>query len=683
MRAPVGFGAAYYSEYQPSPRLAEDMRLMQEAGFSVIRVGESTWSSWEPEDGRFETAWMAEVLDAAHAHGIDVILGTPTYAVPPWLARAHPEIAAEMKTGVRRPWGARQEIDITHPVFRQYAERVIRQIVTEFASHPAVVGYQLDNEPGVLLLHNEAVFTHFKAWLAEQFHDVAAINDHWGLAYWSHKLSTWDDLWLPDGNAQPQYDLAWRRYQAEVVAEFIAWQGGIVRELARPEQWLTTCIAYDRVAADDLQIAAELDIASGNAYYRMQDGLAHPAPTRPQSWMSDGTWSVFLQADRMFGSKQAPFLVTETNAGAINFANVSEPGWDGQWRQAAWAQIGRGARLIEYWHWHTNHYGTETHWVGVLPHDQVPGRVYRNIAELGEEIQQVGARVAATTPDADIAFVFSTPSKYALAFESVFPDESPGLHSRSYQRIVEAFYKGAFDAGLQTHVLHDRALPTGAELAERYPVLVVPGLYSAPDGVLATLREYVSSGGHLVLGPRTGYADEWAVVRRDRQPGLLADLAGAGYQEFSTLREPVPLIAPDGAVLGAAHGWTDLLQPDGAEPLARFDHPELGAFAAATSTTRGPGRVTVVGCVPDDSAAVAFLEAVAELSDLRPFRSGAPSVTHCSATGAGERVHFYFNFSGEQVSLPWPAGQVMADGGREPELVLRGWDVALLWEPLG
>ena len=684
MRAPIGFGAAYYHEYQPSPRLAEDMRLMREAGFTVIRVGESTWSTWEPEDGRFETAWMREVLDAAAAHGIDVILGTPTYAAPPWLARAHPEIAAETKTGVRRPWGARQEIDITNPTFRRYAERVIRRMVTEFADHPAVVGYQLDNEPGVLLLHNAAVFAAFKVWLAERFSGVEEINDRWGLVYWSHRLSSWDDLWLPDGNAQPQYDLAWRLFQGEVVAEFIGWQAGIVRELARDDQWLTTCIAYDRVVADDLRIAAELDIASGNAYYRMQDGLAHPAPTRPQAWMTDGTWSVFLQADRMFGSRRAPFLVTETNAGAISFSNVTEPGWDGQWRQAAWAQISRGARLIEYWHWHTLHYGTETHWVGVLPHDQLPGRVYRNIAELGREIGRLGDRVAATTPDADLAFVFSTPSKYALAFEPVFPDEGAAPHSRGYQRIFEAFYKGAFDAGLQAHVLHDRALPSGAALAQRYPVVVVPGLYIAPDGVLATLREYVAAGGHLVVGPRTGYADEWAVSRREQQPADLADLAGVSYQEFTTLREPVALSGPDGAAIGAAHGWAELLEPAGAstEVVARYEHPELAAFAAATTASDGPGRVTTVGFVPDDRAAVELLTRVAERSGLRAFRCAAASVTHSSATGTSERVHLYFNWSGEPVTIPWPEGQQDPAGARESELELAGWDVRLLWEPV-
>lgn len=682
MRAPIGFGAAYYAEYQPRPRLAEDMRLMREAGFSVIRVGESTWSTWEPENGRFETEWMRDVLDAAEAHGIDVILGTPTYAVPPWLAREHPEIAAETKTGVRRGWGARQEIDITHPEFRRHAERVVRRVVEEFRDHPAVVGYQLDNEPGLLLLHNDGVFAAFRRWLESRFGTVEAINEAWGLAYWSHRLSSWDELWRPDGNAQPQYDLAWRLFQTEVVADFIGWQGDIVREYARDDQWVTTCIAYDRPAADDLAIAKRLDIASGNAYYRMQEGLRHPAPTRPQSWMTDGVWSVFLSADRMFGSSSAPFLVTETNAGAIHASNLSEPGWDGQWRQAAWALVSRGARLIEYWHWHTAHFGTETHWVGVLPHDQRPGRVYRNIAELGAEIAALGERVGATRPDADIGFVFSTPSKYALAFEPVFPDEPAAPSSRGYQRIVEAFYRGAFASGLQTHVLHDRALPTGRELAERYAVLVVPALYTSDASVTAVLRDYVAHGGHLVLGPRSAYADEWAVVRTDEQPAGLSDLAGVSYQEFTTLREPVGVTDGVGNACGAAEGWAELLEPDDAEVLARYQHRELGAFAAATSAARGRGRVSVVGFVPDDEAAISLLQRLADLSGLRGFTSAHESVTHSSSTGDHERAHFYFNWSGDAVSIAWPEGQVDDTGQRDDMLELERWGVRILWEAI-
>ena len=74
----------------------------------------------------------------------------------------------------------------------------------------------------------------------------------------------------------------------------------------------------------------------------------------------------------MFASKQAPFLVTETNAGAIGGPSVNFPAYDGQWRQAAWALVARGAEMIEYWHWHTLHFGTETYWVGILPHDSSP-----------------------------------------------------------------------------------------------------------------------------------------------------------------------------------------------------------------------------------------------------------------------------------------------------------------------
>ncbi len=180
----VLFGAAYYHEYQPYDRLDVDLDLMQEAHFSVIRVGESVWSTWEPENGQFDMDWLEPVLDGAARRGISVILGTPTYAVPPWLARQYPEIAGERSTGERIPWGARQEVDFTHPAFLFHADRVIRKILRRYAGHPAVVGFQVDNEPGLHLLHNRGVFQRFVDDLRHRYGDVDSLNREWGLVYW-------------------------------------------------------------------------------------------------------------------------------------------------------------------------------------------------------------------------------------------------------------------------------------------------------------------------------------------------------------------------------------------------------------------------------------------------------------------------------------------------------------------
>ena len=121
------------------------------------------------------------MLAGADQRGIGVILGTPTYAVPPWLARRYPEIAAETSTGHPTPWGARQEIDYTHPAFKFYAERLIRKIVSRYAGHPAVIGYQVDNEPGMVLFHNHGVFQRFVDELRHSYGTVEAINEAWGL----------------------------------------------------------------------------------------------------------------------------------------------------------------------------------------------------------------------------------------------------------------------------------------------------------------------------------------------------------------------------------------------------------------------------------------------------------------------------------------------------------------------
>jgi beta-galactosidase len=676
----VLFGAAYYHEYQPYERLKDDLDLMAAARFTVIRVGESVWSTWEPENGRFDLDWLQPVLDGAHERGISVVLGTPTYAVPPWLARQYPEIAGEARTGERIGWGARQEVDFTHPAFRFHAERVIRKITARYADHPAVIGFQVDNEPGLHLLHNHGVFQRFTDELREKYGDIETLNREWGLVYWSHRLSTWADLWTPDGNAQPQYDLAWRRFQARLVTEFIAWQADIVREYAHPGQFVTTCISYDRPAVQDDQLTERLDVTAGNPYYTMQDALALPDRAGTgQDWTTNGTWALYRSADRMYSSRQEPFLVTETNAQAISYSWNNRPAYDGQWRQAAWALISRGASMIEYWHWHTLHYGAETYWGGILPHSGRPGRVYRELAALGAELEHAGDLVCALTPDADVAFLYDAPSKWALQGQAQLATPDGGPDPRSYERIFDAFYRGAFDAGLQARILHPGQLPD----AGLPPVLVVPAYYAAVDEPLDRLRSYAEQGGHLVLGPRTGYADEEARARTDVQPARLADAAGVSYDEFSNLDRPLSVTGSATLALppeARALHWADGLRPQGAEELARYQHPHFGRWPAVTSHRYGAGRITCVGTVPDPAFAKALLNWASPPGTRHPE---LPSVTSTTATARdGRRVRFLHNWSWDPVSVPVPAPlrDALSDAVYDDAVPLGPWDVKVLEE---
>jgi beta-galactosidase len=691
----VLFGAAYYYEYQPYERLKTDLDLMSDAQFTVIRVGESVWSTWEPENGRFDVDWLQPVLDGAHERGIGVLLGTPTYAVPPWLARQYPEVAGERATGQRIPWGARQEVDFTHPAFRFHAERVIRRILARYADHPAVIGFQVDNEPGNELLHNRGVFQRFVDHLRHTYGDVETLNNAWGLVYWSHRLSTWDDLWTPDGNVQPQYQLAWRRFQAEQTTDFIAWQAGIAREYARAEQFVTTCLSYDRPALDDAALATRLDITAGNPYYAMQDGLRLPDPgDTTQSWTTSGTWALYLSADRMFSSRQEPFLVTETNAQSIGYPWDNRPAYDGQWRQAAWGLISRGATMIEYWHWHTLHFGAETYWGGVLPHSGRPGRTYRELADLGTELHTAGHVVSGAIPDADIAMVYSLPSKWLMQAFPSLAQEDGGPDGRAYHGLFNPFYRGAFDAGLQVRILHAEQLAEesnrAADVARRHPVLVASGLYIADDTTLEWLAGYAAAGGHLVLGPRTAYADEEARARTEVMPALLAEAAGVWYDEFSNLTGAVPvrtdpaspLVLPVGA---AGTRWVDALRADGADIVARYEHPHFGRWPAITTRAHGRGRITYVGTVPNTELAAAVFRWLVPAPVGADWRNKPVTVTTTGATARdGRRLRFVHNWSWETatVTLPVDVHDLLAAGDHHAgdELTLGAWDVRVFVE---
>ena len=127
------FGAAYYDEYLPYDRIETDMEMMKKAHINVIRIAESTWSTWEPQDGVFDFAHLHRMLKASSEHGIQVIVGTPTYAVPTWLAAKYPDILTQTHNGPER-YGRRQNRDTAPPLYLKHAERIIRGVLEEVSS---------------------------------------------------------------------------------------------------------------------------------------------------------------------------------------------------------------------------------------------------------------------------------------------------------------------------------------------------------------------------------------------------------------------------------------------------------------------------------------------------------------------------------------------------------------------
>ena len=122
-------GLAYGGDYNPeqwSPDVwKEDVRLMQQAGVTLVSLGIFSWAAIEPEQGRFEFGWLDEILGLLHAGGIAVDLATPTAAPPAWLYAAHPESWVTDASGVRLGPGSRGMMCPSSPGYRGAALSLI------------------------------------------------------------------------------------------------------------------------------------------------------------------------------------------------------------------------------------------------------------------------------------------------------------------------------------------------------------------------------------------------------------------------------------------------------------------------------------------------------------------------------------------------------------------------------
>jgi beta-galactosidase len=676
----VLYGVAYYPEYMPYERLDRDVELMQKAGITVVRVGESTWSSWEPRDGDFQFAWMQRVLDRLHAAGIKVILGTPTYSIPTWLYKEHPEILVT-HNGTAPPlgdpyyptyppqktpgyYGPRQNYDFLNPYFRQHAERVIREIVSHFKDHPAVIGYQIDNETAPTGAATPYMNTLFLERLKQKFKTPQVMNEAWGLVYWGQLVDSWDDLPPRDGILNPGYKLEWENFQHDVVTDYLAWQAKIVNEYKRPDQFVTQDFSGGvHTNIDQWAIAANLDIVAENPYFETQKRL-------------DGR-SIWLSGDLARSLKRTNYLVTETNAQTIGWDSRTQyPQYPGQLRLVVYTHLAAGANLVEYWHWSSLHYGQETYWKGVLSHDLEPNRTYAEVSQVAAELKKLGPDLVDLSKDNKVAILFSADSANAMSY-------MPVSDHVNYMTILRQMYGALYDLNVEPDFVQ-----AGDLNLARYKVLLVPPLYSASDRVLQQISDYVKNGGLAVMGFKSGFTNEYSTARDVVAPGPLRAAAGFHYQEFTNLAEPERLTPDPYGVSEQNKGavWEEFLVPETAEVVASFDDP-YWHFPALTRNQYGKGTLTYEGTFLTDTLQREVIRNVLKQAGLTSSDQNLPSsvkVRH-GRNKRGKLLHYYLNFSGQAQQVPYPYGKgsdlltsISVVGGQT--LKLKPWDLVIVAE---
>ncbi len=674
------YGVAYYPEYTPYDRLDKDVELMQKAGITVVRVGESTWSSWEPRDDEFQFSWMQRVLDRLHEAGIKVILGTPTYSIPTWLYKQHPEIVLT-HNGTAPPlgdpyqatyppsltpggYGPRQNYDFLNPYFRQHAERVIREIISHFKDHPAVIGYQIDNETGPTGASSSYMEAEFLRRLKEKFKTPDAINKAWGLVYWGQLVDKWEDLPPPGGILNPGYKLNWENFQHDVVTEFLAWQAKLVNEYKRPDQFITQDFSGGvHTDIDQWAIARSLDIVAENPYFETQGRLS-----------GRGIW---LTDDLGRSLKHSNFLVTETNAQSIGWDSRTQyPPFPGQLRLVAYAHLAAGANMVEYWHWHSLHYGQETYWKGVLSHDLEPNRLYDEVSRIAGELKNLGPQLVNLQKGNQVAILVSVDSANALSY-------MPFNDHVNYMTVLRQMYDALYELNVEPDFVQ-----AGDANLSKYRVLLVPPLYSASDAVLQQISDYVENGGNVVMAFKSGFTDEHSTVRPVLAPGPLRKACGFHYQEFTNLPGPVRL-KPDPYGMGDQNTgsvWEEFLVPESAEVIASFDD-EYWPFPAATRNKFGSGTLTYEGAFFTPVLQRELIRDVLKRAGLASPDQDLPKavkVRH-GRNSAGTTLHYYFNFSGDRQTVSYPynnGSDLLTDTSvhRGQAVNLQPWDLAIIRE---
>ena len=675
-------GVCYYPEHWEEALWPDDLRRMKAHGIQAVRVFEFAWSCVEKHEGQFDFSLFDRFLDLCAREGMQVILCTPTATPPAWLTEKYPEVLNADAAGHKYRHGLRRHYNYNSPKYQALTREIVTRLAERYGQHPAVIGWQIDNEINceVNEFYSDSDHAAFREYLKERFGTLDALNAAIGANFWNQAYTDWQEVHLRrntlHGYTNPHMALLEKRFFSASARRFVKLQADILHRYCGG-RFVTTNGIFGHLDSHEM-VQEGLEFITYDSYPNFAYSVEEGINGRRVAGLGDRAWGMNLSRARSISPN---FGVMEQQSGAN--------GWDfrmqmpmpkpGQIRLWTMQSVAHGADYISYFRWRTAGYGTEIYWHGLNDYDNRPNRRMAELKEIAGDFEAL-RDVAGSRYQAKVGLL----TDYLNEWDGEQDAWHGPLDRASRNAVYLASQRSHTPVDL-VYIRHTDSHSTGLDELKRYSLLIYPHPTILSEDTAALLTAYVSSGGQLVLGARSGYKDEYGRCPMMPMPGHAAALCGVTVADYTVARaeEALPLIdwQEAGGQLSAPM-FHDVLEPaEGTEVLGRFRNAYFEGEPALTRRAYpGGGAAWYLGSGFTPEIALALFRATGTLSPMEGLVRCPEDVELAVREKEGRRWIFLMNYTGEkqEMSVEKPMRDALSGKQTEGRLTLPPYGVAVL-----
>ncbi|WP_127593911.1 beta-galactosidase [Paenibacillus lautus] len=633
------YGGDYNPEQWDAEAWKEDDRMFKLAGIDVATINVFSWALSQPNEDTYDFAWLDETIDRLYRNGVYICLATSTGAHPAWMARKYPDVLRVDYEGRKRKFGGRHNSCPNSPTYRKYATMMAGKLAERYKDHPAVLIWHVSNEYGGYCYCDHCAAA-FRTWLKQRYGTLDAVNKAWNTRFWGHTFYDWEDIVVPNALSEEWsgnrtnfqgISLDYRRFQSDSLLDCYKLERDELKRIT-PDIPVTTNLMGFYPELDYFKWAKEMDVVSWDNY---------PSLDTPYSYTA-------MAHALMRGLKGGqPFMLMEQTPSVQNWQPYNSAKRPGVMRLWSYQAVAHGADTVMFFQLRRSIGACEKYHGAVIEHvGHEHTRVFRECAELGKELQQLGDRILDARSDAKVAIIYDWENRWGIDLSS-----GPTV-ALNYVNEVHKYY----DALHQLHIQTD--MVSVEEDFRKYDVVIAPVMYMVKPGFAERVEAFVSQGGTFVTTFFSGIVNEHDLVTLGGYPGELRKVMGIWAEEIDALlpgqQNQVVMRGRKGQLEGTYDCGIlcDVIHAEGAEVVAEYGSDYYQGTPSLTVNSFGQGKAWYVATSPEPKFLKDLMQTICNDHGIEPVLKAPEGVEVTRRVKEGAEFTFVLNHMPESKPVP-------------------------------